>query len=70
MNWIAYYVQFLFNIAVLRWQLLTRIKRNPVLYAQLNQFHLQTTSPCMAPPPNDNHYPIFEPKRNNSIDWA
>jgi hypothetical protein len=40
MNWIAYYVQFLFNIAVLRWQLLTRIKRNPVLYPQLNQHYL------------------------------
>jgi hypothetical protein len=40
MNWIAYYVQFLFSIAVLRWQLLTRIKRNPALYPQLNQYYL------------------------------
>jgi hypothetical protein len=24
----------------------------------------------MVPPLSDNHYPIFEAKRNNSIDWT
>jgi hypothetical protein len=68
MDWIAYYVQFLFNITVLRWQLLTRIKRNPVLYPQLNQYHPWITPPCMTPPFNNNRYPIFVAMRDNSID--
>jgi hypothetical protein len=65
----AYHIQFLVSFTELRCRFLIRIKRNPALCPQLNQFHLQTTSPRMALPLSDNHYPIFEAKRSNIIDW-